>query len=220
TMRRRMPRRVPLAPRERTWRLSFSCSRCASLGRQHARVHAAQGEPAIETGVFDLHAAIGDDVEAGLIGDANRLIIDDAVLEPYRLRTRGDGVTRDLGGFRGLAEYVDDIRRPKFGGVGSQARIALDAVDVSVLRVDAVHVKAVRDQVAEDKIAGAHGIRAGAHHRDGVHAAEQLAALRWRREDHSRAPVRAGVRRPSAFDALVWPSAVCPRAPLAATANA
>jgi hypothetical protein len=64
-------------------------------------------EPAAEARRLDFDAAINDDVEPGLVGQADRVFVDHAVLKPDRLRADGNRVARDLWRFIGTTAYVE-----------------------------------------------------------------------------------------------------------------
>src|SRR5665213_1145381 len=150
-----------------------------------AAVESAGGESAVEARRLDLETAIDHDVETGGVRARDRLVVDDAVLEPDRLGSDRDGFVDHGQDFARLAKDVDDVGRAMLGGVRGQRRIGFDAVDRGDGRVDRRDVEArARAEIGEDGIARAHRIGGRADHRDRVRAIEQVAPRRDGVEDH------------------------------------
>jgi uncharacterized protein YbjT (DUF2867 family) len=79
------------------------------------------------------HAAVHDDLEAGLGGDPVRLLGGDALLEPQDLGARLDRVAGHARGLLGWPEHLDDV--DGFLDVGQPLPDFL-AKDLAALRVD------------------------------------------------------------------------------------
>src|SRR3954470_6925677 len=126
--------------------------------------------------MLDLHAAVGDHVELGLVRDPHRLVAVQPELDPQRARARRHGLLRDAGKVVGAAEDVDDVGLARQLG---QRRIGLEAEDLVVVgrdRPDLV-VGRVGAQIAEHEVARAVGLARRADHRDRLRAAQDRLAL-------------------------------------------
>jgi hypothetical protein len=87
------------------------------LARDDTRVEARQVQASVEAGVFDLDAAVHDDVHPGGLGVRRNPFVPGAELQPDRLRADGLGLLEDAGGIvfaTGFTKYtryfVDESR--------------------------------------------------------------------------------------------------------------
>ena len=125
--------------------------------------------------MLDRGTAVHHDGETGVVGDPSRFPVDDAELEPERLRADLDRLTSMRHDELGPAEHVDDL-----DGSGRVDRLAKrakrrHAEDVALLRVHRDEVVPLVEEVAKDAERGAPGVRRGADDRDPTRPAEQLA---------------------------------------------
>src|SRR3954454_7597181 len=86
-----------------------SVSTTRATRRDHAGVEPREVQTAVETRVLDLHATVGDDVEAGRRSDLRGLVAVEPELHPHDPLPRLDGLTRDAGKLVGAPEDVDDV---------------------------------------------------------------------------------------------------------------
>src|SRR3954464_348336 len=86
-------------------------SNTRALGGDDAGVEAREVQAAVEARVLDLHAAVGDDVEAGARSDLRRLVAVQPELHPERARARLDRLARHRRQLVDTTEDVDDVRR-------------------------------------------------------------------------------------------------------------
>src|SRR5579875_1083939 len=105
--------------------------------------------------MFDKDTAINDNLEATLLRDGDRLIVDDTKLKPDRLRANGD---RLAGNGRRRLSRAKDINNVHWEGDGAEGGIAClveNLARIGVHRHDAI---ALRLHIARDRVARAFGV--------------------------------------------------------------
>jgi hypothetical protein len=85
---------------------------CWPLGRDHAGVHAHPAQAAKQARVFDFHAAVLDDLQAGVLGALGGVLIHHAELQPQAARADGDGILGQRWDVFALAKAVHHVDAP------------------------------------------------------------------------------------------------------------
>src|SRR5690349_4712253 len=140
-----------------------------AFGRDDLRVHPRPAQPAEETAVLDLHAAVLDHFQPRGLGAGAGGVAVNAQLHPQDLRADGDRVLGDGGDLGRLPEAVHDVHLLRDVPQRLVAALAQDGV---VARVHRDHPVAVFLHVLGRKVARAMPLGRKAHHGDRLVAAK------------------------------------------------
>src|SRR5713101_2306445 len=146
------------------------------LGGESAGVDAHPGDLRRQAAVFDLRAAVHHDLEAVRLREFRGLVVADAKLHPYHLRTRRER-ERLLHDFDGVAWCSEDINH--VDGLGDVGELGVDLAPQQLLPddhwIDRDHAVTPLEQIFEGEVTRAAGIGGNADHRDCLHGVEDAA---------------------------------------------